>query len=331
MRRSIVVAVLAALASLAAYCCVNFQIELHRGQQGLESITIRPKAGRSRSGESWDDPSDGSLPPAIRIATFNLSGLDEQKLANPRVAAVLARVIPRFDLVAVQGIRAGNQAVLVRLVDQLNAAGGQYDFATCPSATSGEPGQHSAFLLSRATVEVDRATVQLVEDPQRRFRHRPLVALFRTRGPDPSQAFTFKLINVHTEADRSAVELELLDDVYKAVRDADPGEDDVILLGELGEVAGQDPLGEMPAITLAITSTPTTLQGTVPVDNIVFDPRATAEFSGRAGVLDLMREYELTWREVSEISDHLPVWAEFSSIEGMEYGHMAGRGTQTNR
>ena len=87
----------------------------------------------------------------------------------------------------------------------------------------------------------------------------------------------------------------------------------------------------MPGLSAAVSDTPTTIRGTQPVDNILFDPRATTEFTGRSGVLDLMREYELTWREVSEVSVHLPVWAEFSSSEGGQSGHLAERDGATTR
>ncbi len=58
-------------------------------------------------------------------------------------------------------------------------------------------------------------------------------------------------------------------------------------------------------------------------DNILFDSQATTEFVGRSGVLDLVREFDLTIRQAIEVSDHLPVWAEFSSYEGGQVGRIA--------
>jgi hypothetical protein len=55
----------------------------------------------------------------------------------------------------------------------------------------------------------------------------------------------------------------------------------------------------------------------------LFDRRATAEFTGRSGVDDLIREFDLSMREAVETSDHLPVWAEFSVYEGGQAGHVA--------
>ncbi len=56
-------------------------------------------------------------------------------------------------------------------------------------------------------------------------------------------------------------------------------------------------------------------------DNIVFDRQATTEYTGRVGVLDLLAEFNLSMDEALEVSDHLPVWAEFSARQ------RDGRGT----
>ena len=103
----------------------------------------------------------------------------------------------------------------------------------------------------------------------------------------------------------------------------DPEEDDVILLGDLE--ADSDHLGRLagiPAITAAVTGIPTTTRGTLMADNILFDRRATIEFTGRSGVMDLIRELDLTPQAALEVSEHLPVWAEFSAYEGGQAGHV---------
>ena len=58
---------------------------------------------------------------------------------------------------------------------------------------------------------------------------------------------------------------------------------------------------------------------------MLFDARATTEFTGRSGVLDVMQEYHLTQEQALAVSDHLPVWAEFSIYEGGPPGRLAAR------
>ena len=52
---------------------------------------------------------------------------------------------------------------------------------------------------------------------------------------------------------------------------------------------------------------------------------ATVEFTGRGGVFDFLREYNLTLAQALEVSDRLPVWAEFSIYEGGQFGRVAQR------
>ena len=82
----------------------------------------------------------------------------------------------------------------------------------------------------------------------------------------------------------------------------------------------------MPNMRTAIAGTPTETRGNVdarPMDNLVFDQQSLSEFTGRSGVFDFMREFNLTLDAALEISDHLPVWAEFYAHEGGQPGRIA--------
>ena len=110
-------------------------------------------------------------------------------MANRRVGDTLVRVLPHFDVIALQGVRAKNRGLLVRLVEQLNATGRTYDFASAPTAERDGVEAVAAIVFDRAGVEIDRGTVHLVGDPAGRFRHKPLVAAFRAADrarPKPS-------------------------------------------------------------------------------------------------------------------------------------------------
>lgn len=269
----------------------------------------------------------------IRIAALNLAKFDETRLANPRAREILAQVINRFDLVAVQALTGANQALVLRLVELASTPQRQYDFALCDAVQNDATQQYAAFIFDRASIEVDRQKVQEIRvsgPPAGRFLRKPLVGLFRTLGPDPAEAFTFCLISVDLDPDRASEELALLPDVYRGVRDNSWNEDDVILLGTLHTDAVQlDALKDQLNVTAAIISTPTTTRGTQLADNILFNRRATSEYTGRSGVLDLIREFGLSMPEALEISEHLPIWAEFSVYEGGQAGHVTAAGRET--
>jgi len=312
---------------LIAAVVAGWYLLTHYEVRGIDSVSVKPRSGDRSDGPQAAEEEPLPVPPGrktIRIATINLGPLDQHKLSKRHVVDRLSQVIRRFDVVAIQDIRARDQGILVQFVEQINSEGRHYDFAVPPSVGRDPVREYSAFLFDRATVQIDRSTLCPVVDPAGRLRHEPLAASFLARGPSEQEAFTFTLINVHTDASRAVAELDLLDDVFRAVRDDGRGEDDVIMLGDLGaddRHLGQ--LGQVPSITWAIADVPSTTRGTRLVDNVLFDRRATSEFTGRSGVVDLIREFELSMRQAVEISDHLPVWAEFSVYEGGQAGHVA--------
>ena len=320
----------------------------HYQVRGIESLTVEPRAtspggvssprglfAPANAPAAADQPQE-SLPvpqgqKTIRIATINLGPFDQKKLDKPQVVDRLVQVIGQFDVLAIQDIRARDQGILIELLERINADGRHYDFATSPDVGRGEVEQYSAFLFDRSTIAIDRSTVWVVQDDQDRFHREPLAASFMARGPSPDEAFTFTLINVHTDPGRAAEELDLLDDAFRRVRDDGRGEDDVILLGDLGADRYLGQLGQLPNVTAAISDVASTTRGTRLVDNLLFDRRATVEFTGRSGVVDLIRQFELSMRQAVEISDHLPVWAEFSVFEGGQAGNVAGNSTKPTR
>ena len=81
----------------------------------------------------------------------------------------------------------------------------------------------------------------------------------------------------------------------------------------------------MSNVAWVISGVPTNTRGTKLYDNVVFDVQATSEFTGGAGVVNLMQDYKLTLEQALEISDHLPIWAEFDLYEGGQPGRLAAR------
>jgi deoxyribonuclease-1-like protein len=253
----------------------------------------------------------------IRIASFNIQVFGEKKLEQPEVVERLASVVRNFDVVAVQEIRAKANDVLPRFIAQVNAGGAHYDYVIGPRLGRSNSKEQYAFIYDAASLECDRDTVYTIDDPDDLLHREPLVAGFRVRGPPSDQAFTFTLVDIHTDPDETPAELSVLDDVFRAVRDDGRGEDDIILLGDLNADDHHfGELGQMPYVAWAISGAATNTHGTKLYDNILFDTRATTEYLGQAGVWDLMSEFHLSMKQTLAISDHLPIWAEFSLYEG---------------
>lgn len=303
-------------ASAGAWAVGKYRID------GLDDISLESRKG----GEQ--DLSD-TLPPAkvgetIRVASFNIQIFGEDKMSKPGIVELLARIIRQFDIVAVQEIRAQEQDLMARFVEQVNATGRKYNFVLGPRLGNSDSKEQYAFIFDQESVEIEPTQLYTLTDPENLLHREPLVGWFRARGPAASQAFTFSLVNIHTDPDVASEEMDLMDDVLFTVRDDGRGEDDVILLGDFNSSDQQlGELGMVSGIQPAIVGAPTNTRKTEQYDNLIFHAPATREFTGRAGVFDFMREYNLTLDAALLISDHLPVWAEFSVFEGGQPGRVA--------
>lgn len=310
------------LATGGFFLLQNFNIE------GLEKLKLRPKSGGTQNA-GYDDagpPPVSRTENTVRIGSFNIQVFGSHKLAKPRVMNLLADVVRRFDIIAIQEIRANTNDILPRFVDLINSTGRHYDFIIGPRLGRTTSKEQYAFIFDTASIETDREAAYTVEDPDDRLHREPLVGWFRVRGPKAAEAFTFSLVDIHTDPDETATELDALADAYRAVRDDGRREDDTVLLGDLNVSDRRlGRLGELSGMTAVISGVPTNTRGDKQYDNVLFTLPATQEFTGRGGVFDLIREYNLTVDEALEVSDHMPVWAEFSIFEGGQSGRFAER------
>jgi deoxyribonuclease-1-like protein len=300
--------------------------------EGIDHFALKPRQPTTHGASAADDSGAGVQLPVerqsstIRIASFDVQKFDTAKLGKPQVMKVLADVMRRFDVVAIQEICTPRDDLMPRFIEQVNATGRHYDYVVGPRQGRGSDMEQYAFVFDAASVEVDRSAVYTVNDPSKLFRHDPLAASFRVRGPPAGEAFTFTLVDVHVDPEQSSDQMDALGEVYRAVRNDGRDEDDIILLGNLNsDDRHLGLLGQAPNITSALSNMPTNTRGTKMYDNILLHRTATTEFMGRAGVLDLLHEFNLTMSEALEVSDHLPIWAEFSIYEGGQPGRVATR------
>lgn len=267
-------------------------------------------------GDAADGSSGAETGDAILIGSFNIQVFGESKIENQRVAEILAKVVRRFDVVAIQEVRAKATDFIPYFVRIVNSDGSQYDSVVGPRLGRTNSKEQYAFLFDTRRIEVARKSVYTVDDPHDLLHREPLVARFRVKGVPAQEAFTFSLVNIHTDPDETDVELDALDDVFRIVQNDGAGEDDVILLGDLNvDERKFGELGRVPGIQWAISGLKTNTRQTHAYDNILFDRRATAEFTGRSGIFDLKTEYGLSLEEALQVSDHFPVWAEFGVRE----------------
>ncbi|WP_231603480.1 endonuclease/exonuclease/phosphatase family protein [Neorhodopirellula pilleata] len=269
---------------------------------------------------SWKSPT------TIRIATFNIQMFGEKKSSDPAIMAQLAAIFAQFDVVAVQEIRGDPEVPIGRLMQAIAKLGGRYQAIHGPPLGRSSQTECYGFVWDQTRVSLVPDSNYVVDDPVDRMHREPMIASFQTTfsPADARQPFRFTLMNVHTDPDEvSGItgenELNVLDDVFQSVRNFEYeicGEDDFIMLGDLNvDVGGLKQLGEIPGVVSLVGDVPTNTRKTKTYDHLLLDSRVTTEYVRRSGVMDLESFLGIDMEAATKVSDHLPVWAEFSVHE----------------
>ncbi len=267
----------------------------------------------------------------IRIASFDTDRLGESKTDLPGTLMSYARLLSQFDIVALQNIRTRRDDLLPELVARLNSTGKQYDFMIGPRVGRSEQKEQFAFIFDTQRIETDRFQLYTVEDPEDMLQFEPLVGWFRTRGVPEHEAFTFSLINLHCDRDFARSEIQALPNLIQAIANDGRGEDDLIFAGNFGVDATQMVDLQRASMRIALDGVATNIQGNAQLDNVVFPMANCTEYTGRTGAYDFLRLMNLSLEQATNVSQHLPVWVEFSIIEGGRPGQVAGNGSLNPR
>ncbi len=287
------------------------------------------RQAHQQPGQVQDSPATSTAPNSIVMGSFNIQTLGQAKLGNADVTNILVDIGRRFDILAIQELRSTRQDVIPRLVSYMNQDGSKFKAIVSPRLGYTISKEQYVIIYDSEKIEyLGPATtghptdVQLVGNESIAFDandtlHRaPMVGHFRCLNVPPDQAFTFALMNIHVDPDEVPTELNALTEIVQRIV-ANNVEDDIILIGDLN--APPRYFSSFPWFAnqhAAIPDhLPTNTRGRENFDNIVFNARNTNEFLGNAGVFNVMQEYQLTLDQALQVSDHLPVWAQFSTRE----------------
>lgn len=278
----------------------------------LEREPVAPPSAPRASSIPVDEGSAAAG--TIRIASYNIQVFGTSKIGKPHVMDILADVARRFDIIAIQEIRSIDQTVLPRFVDLINAGGASYAYLIGPRLGRTSSKEQYAFVYNSDRIELGQAPAYTVNDPEDLLHREPIVASFRVRGPSPERAFTFQLANIHTDPDETDTELDALAEVFVAVQRVGGRRRDPVGRLECGRVQ----LG-------AAWSTPGHClrdfrhNHEYPADQDVRQPgirrQVHRRVHGKSRSLGFDRRIWPDRMQALEVSDHFPVWAEFSALE----------------
>lgn len=280
-------------------------------------------SGNSAANPAWQPTTTGVSDGRLLIASFNLHNYGKAKSRRDHILDYYSKVIKQFDVVAVQEIRSEDTNVVTKLIDRLNLGDGRWAISISPHVGRTSRKEQYAFIYNTQRVQM-LGRPYLVSDPDDLINREPFVALFGCLGISPNQAFTFSLVNFHIDPRNKESERRTIPALIKEIRNDGRLEDDVILLGDL-QSSDNDLRSVLSTDNLnwLLRDQKTNTQSTIQSDNLVVNTRATVEFTGRCGTFDFMREFNMTMSEALEISDHIPIWAEFSIQEGVSSGAVA--------
>lgn len=250
----------------------------------------------------------------IRIAAFNIQVFGKAKRGNAEVMDVLVEVAQSFDVMAVQEVRDASETTADVFLEAINASS-EFTYAMYEGPRVGRSRSKEQYVLYYVPAIVQLQHAYTIPDEDDLFEREPLVATF-TAGN-----FDFTLVVCHIKPDDAEAELRALESIVPAILEANPDEEDIILLGDFNADGRYLNESELPGIfgpstyQVIITDgrdTMTTSDNTY--DRIIL-MNATSGWEyieGSGDVFQFDWVFALDDEEfVKSVSDHYPVYADF--------------------
>lgn len=248
----------------------------------------------------------------IRIASFNIQVFGQSKINNPEIMNILAKVIRRYDLVAIQEVRSTEQNVIPALLGYVNDKGAKYDYVISERLGRTNSKEQYTIVYNTKTVGLISDSTYVVDDSDDVFEREPFVAYFRSGN------FDFKIVDIHIKPEDVETELTHLAVVIDSIYNGS-SEKDIIVLGDMNADGSYFNEEDMETIVPAwIQLIGNKQDTTVAVSDNTYDRMMTMEdtagyeYNGTSGVFRWDTEYGVTDSGfVKKVSDHYPVYAEF--------------------
>ncbi len=255
----------------------------------------------------------------ILVGSFNIQTFGQSKMGDQWVMGRLAEVIRMFDVVGIQEIRSTDQTILDVLMTYVNSSGGRYQYVMGPRLGRTVSKEQYAYIYDSNRISTGPNATYTLNDDIDALHREPLVGRFVVRSNLTNRPWTFSLVNLHTDPDVAVQEVTSMGGIMREIRNwefASAQEDDCILLGDFNAAPPKmGALQTVGGVYPLISNQPTNVRETEIYDNILIEPNLTSEYTRRAGVLSLAKLFKLSMKDALKLSDHNPVWAEFSVEE----------------
>ncbi len=266
-----------------------------------------------------EEPDDPYTPPAgdtIKIAGFNIQIFGQTKREKEQVMNILAQTVREFDVVLVQEIRDSSETTAPLFLDVINGLEGpEYTFIRSERLGRTTSKEAYAYFYNTETVQYLSDTAFVYDDTGDVFEREPYVASFISGG------FDFTLIGIHTKPDDAYNEIGNLTLVFEYVEGLG-SERDIIALGDFNadgsyfdEDASDNPLRGSEYIWVISNEVDTMTKTDWTYDRMVMtDYTYSSEYiQDSTEVYYYDTVYGLNQTLSESVSDHYPIYAEFST------------------
>jgi len=253
-----------------------------------------------------------SGPKQLAIASFNIRTFGTTKASNAEVMGILADIISRYDIVAIQEIRDSSGEAIEDLEAKVDALGEDYEYIIGPRVGRSIYYKEQYAFMYRTAVLAPGNEFTFDDSANDIFEREPYIARFET----VDGGFDFVLINIHTDPDFADQEIDSLTLAVDSATQRFPDEPDVFVLGDFNaDCSYFDETGtsllKTPEFHWIITNDIDTNVASTDCtyDRIVLLGESEVVVTD-AGAFDFSLEYELSYEQAQDVSDHYPVFVE---------------------
>jgi endonuclease/exonuclease/phosphatase family metal-dependent hydrolase len=232
-------------------------------------------------------------------------------MAKGEVAGILADIISRADLTAIQEVRSRDIAPVVQFMRLLPPR-----YAYVLGLREGRSASKEQFWVIYDTTKLRLLGENTWADPEDIFERPPLGIYFQTMD-----TFDFILIDTHIQPANAAREIAAIPGVVQYYQEL-WNETDVVIAGDFNADGSYYDETDLAAIFpqtgyhIIITNgyDTTVAAGDNTYDRIIITASAIEDYTGLCGVIRFEDAYDFSALTIQprHVSDHYPVWAEFT-------------------
>lgn len=248
------------------------------------------------------------------ICTFNIQNFGKTKLNDSTRVNLLAEIIRKYDITAVQEISDASGTVPEAFRDIVNGKEDKFYEVIYSERTGKQPDDKTsqeqyAFYYDTARFSLMTAPVLYNDSLHDYFAREPYTARFKSKEGN----FTFVLITIHTAPEKAVSEIGSLAEVVKWAKQKYARESRIIVLGDFNASCTYARPGQLNRLAIRgkdyfwivpdTAKTNLSAKSNCAYDRFVLTQPAKSYYTGRWGVDSCYTS--------RTISDHWPVWAAF--------------------